>query len=217
LGTTEFNVLLFRESFLNRTVATATGAVVCWNTGSVLCCFLSARAVFETVAVLDDSLRAIERAIENEDLSALETVAYKRTFSTRNQQVTAARPELQATNVQTFVDKFCDRYGKNRTFRTVYALMSERCHPNSAGTISMFSEIDAVNGIVRFSDRQNTQWSFRVIYAIMNVLLAAELLFNKLDKIILKIKTIERNRHDSRVQDKLKELVEASRKEVNTE
>jgi hypothetical protein len=49
----------------------------------------------------------------------------------------------------------------------------------------------------------------------MNVLHAAELIFNKLGKAILKIKTIEGKRSDDRVQRKLKELMEASQKEVD--
>jgi hypothetical protein len=45
---------VLREVILYRIVATAGGTIVNWNTGNVLCSFLTARALFETFAFLWD-------------------------------------------------------------------------------------------------------------------------------------------------------------------
>jgi hypothetical protein len=210
----EFDITIYLEALLHRVVATTGGTIVSWNSGNVLCSFLAARALFETVAVLHDYNQAIDKALQSRSLNEISSHSYKRTFATRNKEVLSTRPELEATNVLTFINKLSEEFGGS-TFRKAYDLMAERCHPNCAGTISMFAHIDPVTGVVTFSNRQNMEWAFRLICAVTGVVTAAELIFNKLDEAVVTVKALQRELQDAEVQRKLRDLIkEASERQV---
>ena len=61
---------MLREVILYRVVSMAGGTIVNWNTGNVLCSFLSARGLFETFAFLWDYDRAISEARKTGTLAA---------------------------------------------------------------------------------------------------------------------------------------------------
>jgi hypothetical protein len=117
--------------------------------------------------------------------------AYRRMHATRNKETLTSRPELEATNILTFVNKLNADFSGS-TFVKAYELLSERCHPNAAGTIGMFVEMDADSGIVGFSDRINKDWAFRLIYGIVTVVKVAELIFDQLDEALLKMDLLGR-------------------------
>ena len=202
----EFDLAIYREALLHRVVATTGGAIVSWNSGNMLCSFLAARALFETVAVLHDYNQRIHEALKNRNLSEISRHSYKSMFATRNMEALSTRPELEATNVLTFIDKLSDRSGGS-TFRKAYDLMSERCHPNSAGTIAMFAQIDPVTGVVAFSDRQNVAWAFRLICEIVGIVTAAELIFDRLDEAEVTVRALQRELHDVEMERALRDAI----------
>jgi L-amino acid N-acyltransferase YncA len=208
----DINLTTYREALLYRVVATASGAIVCWNTGNVLCSFLAARALLETVAILHDLNKAIARALKSRNLHEIDSHTYRKMFATRSEKILSTKPELFSTNVVTFVNALSEEFSEP-ILRQAYDLMSERCHPNSSGTTSMFAAMDANTGIVTFSDRQNTGWAFRLIYSIVAVVKPAERIFDELDEAIMSVKSLARDKHDAAVQEGLSRLIrEASEK-----
>lgn len=186
LNSAEFSARLFSEALLYRIVATAGGAIVAWNTGNILCSFMAARGLFETFAVLYDYKKSVAKAVNAGDLHELEVHTTKRIFATRDRETLSSRPEFAATNVATFVKKMSEDLS-GATFVKAYDLMSERCHPNSAGTVGMFSKIDLSTGVVSFSDRNNKNFAFRLISQTISTIVPAEIIFDELDDMLAKL------------------------------
>jgi hypothetical protein len=189
LSSTAWTVAVYREAVLYRLVSIARGAIITWNAGNVLCSFLAARAFFETFAVMWDYHRTIERAFSNGDLQSISGLTLKQTFASRDEGVLEKVPEIRQTNILTFINKLD---GEFHICRRAYDLMSERCHPHSLGTFMMFGNLDAESGVVSYSDRHNVGWAFRLLYNIISLITAAEIIIEKGDKLIIDIDTLER-------------------------
>jgi hypothetical protein len=87
-------------------------------------------------------------------------------------------------NVLTYIDKFDKRAPG---FRGHYDILSERCHPNSAGHNFMFSKLDRSDGSVTFFEERNPERNAQMILAAVAALPLAETFMARLDDLILKV------------------------------
>lgn len=179
---------VLREVLLYRVVATASGTIVNWNTGNVLCSFLAARALFETFAFLWDYDRAIAKCRQTGTLQEFETLTRKRLAATRNPKWIATNPEWESTNILTLIDRLSAEHSADLRMRKAYNEMSYRCHPNTEGMYYMFADLDSDAEIVKFSDHnQNAGWAFRLVFEVAGLVVAAEEIFNGLEEATPKI------------------------------
>ena len=181
-----------REVLLYRVVAMASGIIVNWNTGNVLCSFLAVRGLFETFAFLWDYDRAITKARETGTLKEFDALTHKRLGATRNPEWIKNNPEWQATNIVTLIDRLSEEYPGplGGAARKAYDEMSYRCHPNTEGLLYTFADIDLDTKTIRFSDHnENAGWAFRFVFAIAGLIIEAEKLFNKLEEVTPKVST----------------------------
>jgi hypothetical protein len=184
---------VFREVLLYRVVATASGTIVNWNTGNVLCSFLTARALFETFVFLWDYDRAITKARQTGTLEEFEALTRRRLAATRNPKWVETHPEWGSTNILTLIDRLSAEHSAD--LRKAYDEMSYRCHPNTEGTYYMFANLDPDAEIVRFSDHnQNAGWAFRFVLAVARLIIEAEDIFNRLEEATPKIAAEIRSR-----------------------
>jgi len=144
---------VLREVILYRVVAMAGGAIVNWNTGNVLCSFLSARALFETFAFLWDYDRAINEARKAGTLAEFRKLIANRLAATRNPKRIEQNPEWESTNILTAIGRLSEQHpwAKN-----AYDLMSYRCHPNTEGMFEHSPISTPDTGTVKFSEHNDT-------------------------------------------------------------
>jgi hypothetical protein len=176
---------VLREVFLYRLVAAASGTIVNWNTGNVLCSFLAARALFETFAFLWDYDRAIAMA-QTGTLEEFEAITRIRLGATRNPKWIKTNPEWKSTNILTLIDRLSEV--RSAGLRNAYDEMSNRCHPNSEGLFYMFADLDEEAEIVRFSDRnKHVGWAFHLVFAVTGLIVEAEEILERLENATPKI------------------------------
>jgi len=204
------------EVFLYRVVAAASGTIVNWNTGNVLCSFLAARAVLETFAFLWDYDRAVTMA-QTGTLEEFEAITRNRLGATRNPKWIETHPEWKSTNILTLID----RLSKVRSagLRNAYDEMSYRCHPNAEGMYYMFADLDDEAAIVRFSDRnQSVGWAFHLVFAVAGLIVEAEEIFDRLEdatpKIAAEIRSRSFEQKVSNAERDEKQFIEFAKEEV---
>src|SRR5579862_5058079 len=64
----EWRIAVLQQAFLYRTIALAKGCADAWNAGNVLCSVLAARALLETIAVVEDFERQLSKLVEASNL-----------------------------------------------------------------------------------------------------------------------------------------------------
>jgi TPR repeat protein len=163
----------------------AGGTIVNWNTGNVLCSFLSARALFETFAFLWNYDRAINEARKAGTLAEFEKLTANRLAATRNPKRIEKNPEWESTNILTAIGRLSEEHP---WAKTAYDFMSYRCHPNTEGMFETFADLDAETGTVNFSTHNdNAGWAFRIILGVTALITNAEKIFDRLEDAIPKI------------------------------
>jgi hypothetical protein len=114
----------YHHVLLHRIVALMDGAALAWNARSTLSAMLSARAFMETLAVMAELESRVAEFLAREDLGALDALAQKGIFASRDPEWTKEFPETMAVSVLTYIDKFDKRASG---FRGHYDRLSERC------------------------------------------------------------------------------------------
>ena len=144
---------VLHEAILYRIVALGQGAALAWNAGNWLTCFLTARALVETMVLTEDIHDQIEVALVAENLELLGQLLRRQTFASRDEEWLARSPADKATNILTLLDRFSKKVLPQ--VRKHYDSLSERCHPNRMGHTQMFSTLDTATGTVTLSDAKN--------------------------------------------------------------
>jgi hypothetical protein len=91
-----------QHSLLYRITMLACGCADTWDSGNVVCSILAARALLETIALCEHT---IEKLSECAEARAVDALANKVLFSTRNEEIVADGVGFKTTNVLTFIDK----------------------------------------------------------------------------------------------------------------
>jgi hypothetical protein len=142
---------------------------------------LSARALMETLAVMVTLERRVDRFLKEESLGALDELAQRGIFASRDKTFIENSPETEARNVLLYVDKLDKRVPG---FRNHYDRLSERCHPNALGHNFMFAELDRSDGTVRFCDEREPVQNARIILAALAPLTLLRSTLAQLDTLI---------------------------------
>jgi hypothetical protein len=184
-----WKIATYQQPVLYRVVMLATGCAENWNARNLLCAYLAARAIIETVAVFwmfEVDLRAL---IEKEDVGGIDALITNRTFSTRDVELVEAYPNTKAINILTLIDKL-EKQGLPGV-RQHYDFLSERCHPNSFGQQHFFSSLDRETRVERYSDLNDLQKHFDYIFAGAMLIQVVEGCMDRLDMAILKIAELQ--------------------------
>ena len=130
-----FKALYLREVLHHRVSSLATSAVYHFTENRAIPAVVLTRALVETVALFYVFHERLTRFLEDKNNSDLDRFLMSSLFGSRNQ------PELPpSTNVLTFVERVEKTIIPG--FQSVYDSLSEYAHPNYAGTLGAFSEID---------------------------------------------------------------------------
>jgi hypothetical protein len=183
-----WKLAVHQHGLLHRIIALIDGTAVGWNNRCTLSAILSARALMETIAVMAVFADRVADSFAAENLGALEDIAQRGTFSSRDPEWLKDAPETKAVNVLTYIDSL-DKHAPG--FRGHYDMLSERCHPNSLGHNFMFSKLDRSNGSVRFFDEREPQRNGQMILAALAVFPLVESLMNRLDDLILRVSDLQ--------------------------
>jgi hypothetical protein len=114
----------------------------------------------------------------------IKKIAQNGIYATRDEEMIKEDPEIAATSVLTYINKFDETA---RGFRGHYDRLSERCHPNSAGHNFIFSELDRSDGTVRFCEEREPKRNAKMILAALAPLPLAETISERLDNLIEKV------------------------------
>lgn len=172
----------FQQAILYRIVMLAEGCSSMWNTRNILGSILCARALIETVALIFDFEKQLQRFCENNDLSAIDSLVMNRTFSTRLEGWYEQADNTQATNILGHIDKLEKLIEGARHH---YDLLSEICHPNSLGHNFLFGKLDQETARVNLSEticfRQDMLHHILAAFCLIRL---ADNCINKIDKLI---------------------------------
>jgi hypothetical protein len=174
-----WKIAVLQQVLLYRVTMLATGCADMWNAQNLLSAILSARALIETVAVIDYVRDEITRLLASNDLDAIDALVTKETFSTRNPKLLETAPETQAINALTLVDRLAKR--RVPSMRTHYDSLSEWCHPNSNGHFITFADLDIDTGTVSFAETR--RYELGMLHHIMAAFMLIRLVENWMDEI----------------------------------
>lgn len=179
-----WKLVTYQHALLHRIVALMDGVAVAWNGRSTLTAILSARAFMETLAVMSLFEERVRSLLKAEDLGGLDALVQNGIFASRDPDFIGDYPDAKAVNVLTYVDKFDKRAPG---FRGHYDILSERCHPNSAGHNFMFSKLDRSDGSVTYFEERHPERNAQMILAAVAPLPLVETFMARLDELILKV------------------------------
>jgi hypothetical protein len=180
----DLNASLERLNGLRAVEINVSGPFARSKNQCTLSAMLSARAFMETLAMFAEFERRVRNLFAVEDLDRLNALADRGIFASRDAEWIKEFPETEAMSVLTYIDKFDKRI---EGFRGHYDMLSERCHPNSAGHNFMFSKLDRSDGTVRFCNENEPERNGQMILAALTPLPLVESISSCLDDLILKV------------------------------
>ncbi len=173
---------LLQQSILYRVLALANGCADMWNTKNVVCSILAARGLLETIAVSEYIRSVLKQYVQARDIDAINDMANKLLFATRDPNIISKKFGYEATNVLTYIDRLSE---KLPGIREHYDFISEWCHPNGSGHFFTFAELNKKNGTVTFSERTPRIVGIQGhVIAIYGMIAFVELAMNDFDEII---------------------------------
>ncbi len=129
-----FKALSIRELLLHRVSSLATAAVDLFERDQVIPAVVLTRAIVETVSVLYCLHERLKRFLDDKNSAELDKFLMSCLVGSRN-----VPDHPSAVNVLTSVDHVVRTIPE---FRSVYDRLCEYAHPNWAGTLGAFGEID---------------------------------------------------------------------------
>lgn len=133
-----FKAIVLRETLLYRIAELGETAIELYEKRNrITSAFLITRAVHETTALLYWSYYRMERVVDNNDIGDFDKFIMKVLMGWK--KVDKDTP-MESYNILTAIDKI-DKIS-NGSFRKVYDLLSEYCHPNYLGVYSLYGKTD---------------------------------------------------------------------------
>jgi hypothetical protein len=179
-----WQVAVLQQSLLYRIVALGTATAKNWNAGNVLGSALAARALLETIALVNDVEKDLFAFAEKKDWEGLHKYAVDLMFATRDDELKAQNHVIQAKNALTYIghlDKEMPGIEKH------YKFLCEWCHPNVFGHYGTFAIFDEAARAVTFCERKMLgPGMLDAILAIYCLLDPIETTMDRWDKTIMK-------------------------------
>jgi aspartyl-tRNA(Asn)/glutamyl-tRNA(Gln) amidotransferase subunit B len=141
----------------------------------------------ETIAVLVEYEARVADLLAKKDIVGLEALAEAGFFASRDTAVLENAPQVEATNILTYIDKLAK---KIPLFRSHYDQLSERCHPNALGHSFMFATFDQKSVTFDFTDERDPDQNAIMIQAVLDFLPTVETTLVDLNASILRVSDI---------------------------
>jgi len=132
-----YKALVIREVLLYRIADLSESSCMLLKEDNIISSAVTIRAFQETVAVLFFINRKIRKAIDDKDITHLDSSLMKTIMGAKNNE---NMPD--PINIMTMIDKVSKEIS---SFRTVYDTFSELSHPNWAGTHGIYAKPDTEN------------------------------------------------------------------------
>lgn len=148
-----WKVAYLEQAFRYRLVSLAESTAMQWNARLLVGAIVSARALIETGALIRHVERQISRLVELKDLCAINELAMRQSFASRDAEWISEFPDYAAVNILTVLDR---GFPDLPEIRHHYKNLSEYAHPNHTGHRQFFGSLDRQSGTVTFSvDRRH--------------------------------------------------------------
>lgn len=178
----------YQQALLHRIVAVFDGVSLAWQGQSPLVAMMGARAQIESCAVFLHFVSSAERLLKAEDLPGLHALTTRALFASRDEDWLKLSPETEAAQILNRIDRL-DRIVPG--VRKHYAILSERCHPNSAGHHFMFARTDRTDGTVSFVPERDPTGNRVLILMGLFPCVLVEDASRKLDALILAVADLQ--------------------------
>ncbi|MGM4909363.1 hypothetical protein [Rhizobium sp. 768_B6_N1_8] len=149
-----WKIAVYAHGLQHRIVSLSDAVALCWNNRNTLGAMLSARALLETVAVVVHLERVVHRLLPTQDIGALNDFVDNGTFATKDRELLSKHPDVEARNILTSIavlEKMLPG------IRAHYDRLSERCHPNYAGHVALFSKLNREDASVSFRNERHLE------------------------------------------------------------
>ncbi len=161
-------------ALLHRIVALCDGAALSMNAKSPLGSALAVRALIETLAVLGFVREQLQKAVADRNIHEIDRLAFTWLMATRDPSRLSEFPAAKAMNIVTVLEKLAKTSELQKMAKEQYEILSEICHPNSAGGFFMFGDLDRANGTVTFSSEQNAALNVEVLHCALMLVMFVE-------------------------------------------
>ncbi|SDR58068.1 hypothetical protein SAMN05519103_05991 [Rhizobiales bacterium GAS113] len=182
-------IATYQQPVLYRVVMLATGCAASWDTRNVLCAYLAARALIETVALVLEFDRELQELITEKNLDGIDALLMNRTFATRSEDLVKEFPDTQAKNILTVIQSL-----DKKTIPGVwehYCFLSERCHPNSLGHHQLFGVRERETNVTKYSDWHHSEMHLDYVLAGAMLIELVEPCMDRLDAAILQVSELQ--------------------------
>lgn len=171
-----FKALSIRELLIHRVSELASAAVENFESGRVVAAIALTRGVIETVAVLYSLHERVEQFFDDKDVDELDAFLMRTLMGSRTD------PEMPAAvNVLTLIDRL---HLAVEGSRTIYDALCEITHPNWAGLLGSFGEIDRKAHELRLGPNERSRGLSVGVNALSGALMTFEHYYNDLADLI---------------------------------
>ncbi|MBY5416204.1 hypothetical protein [Rhizobium leguminosarum] len=183
-----WKLAVYSYGLQHRLVNLADGIAICWNAQNTLGAFLNARALIETVAVVCHFEETLCRDFRNRDLTAINAFVDNGTFATRDPELVAFSPGIEARNILTSINKLDKGLPGVRAH---YDRLSERCHPNAMGHVRMYSELNREDASVNFRGELHAEANAAAVLSAYAILALGESRLQSLHDLTLQVSDLQ--------------------------
>jgi len=174
-----YKALAVRELLLHRVSALATAAVELFDSERTVPAVVLTRAVVEAVAVCYALHDRVERFLVDRSMKDLDDFLVRSLVGARNYSEMPT-----ATNVMTFINQATKTIPQ---FRSVYDNLCEYTHPNWAGTMGSFGEVDKESLDLKLGPNTRTLAFASGVSALSGSLMLFHYYYDKSGDIILRL------------------------------
>jgi len=176
-----FKTLSIRELLIHRVSELASSAVENFERDRVVAAILLTRAVIETVAVLFALHERVECFLENKNADEFDAFLMRTLMGSR---INSDLPT--AVNILTLIDRLNTVVEETRT---TYDALCEITHPNWAGLLGSFGDIDRKALELRLGTAGRSRGMSAGVNALSGSLMAFQHYYNELAKLIDRLNT----------------------------
>ncbi len=177
-----WKVATFYQPMRYRVVMLAEGCILTWNYDHLLCSYLSARALIETVALVIDFDARICLLTDKGDIEGIDQLLQNRIFSTRDKDPIREFPGIESVNVLTLIDKLDAKLLTG--IKSCYDRLSERCHPNGFGAHQFFSTTDRNSFVATYRTNKDQRLDLQAILSGLIMVTMFETCVNRQDVVM---------------------------------
>ncbi|MGB4058554.1 MAG: hypothetical protein WBK77_10790 [Alphaproteobacteria bacterium] len=173
-----WKITIYSQAMRYRLIELTEACIDEWDKDRFVGCFIMARAIIETVAVLYEFEHRLDKALSTKDLNVVDSLIMNRTFASRLADLFGNKKAYESLSVLTAIDKLDKKLEGH--VRLAYDRLSEYAHTNYLGVSSSYAKIDYTYGDVSYGN-QNTKYNvFMRLQGEFGLLELANMAFEKI-------------------------------------